>query len=120
MGAGTRPQMSVHSTQTDSGITPLRTSSAKALQPRQSPRNDSSPAATTSIPTSTYAAPAWPNPYARTTAVTVSTAPIPCANRLGGPETGFSTNGSRGTRPRVTSWPSGLSVGPVQTRATKP
>jgi hypothetical protein len=53
-------------------------------------------------------------------AVTDTTAPMPWAKRLGGPATGLAATGSRGVITRVTSWPSGLSVGPVSTRATNP
>ena len=45
---------------------------------------------------------------------------MPWAKRLGGPATGRAGIPSRGVTTRVTSWPSGLSVGPVSTRATKP
>jgi hypothetical protein len=47
-------------------------------------------------------------------------APIPCAKRFGGPGTYFAGNGRRGVITFVTSCPSGLSVGPVSTRATNP
>jgi hypothetical protein len=49
----------------------------------------------------------------------VITAPIACAKRFGGPATTFGVP-SRGATTRVASWPSGLSVGPVSTRAQKP
>ena len=45
---------------------------------------------------------------------------MPWANRLGGPATGRSAMRRRGVTTRVTNCPSGLSVGPVSTRATKP
>ena len=35
-------------------------------------------------------------------------APIACANRLGGPGTGFGATARRGVTTRVTNWPSGL------------
>jgi hypothetical protein len=50
----------------------------------------------------------------------VTVAPIPWANRFGGPGTYFAGNGNRGVITLVTSDPSGLSVGPVSTRATNP
>src|SRR5664279_2417909 len=56
-------------------------------------------------------------PSARnTTAPTVTMAPIAWANRLGGPATGLAVP-NRGAAKRVASWPKGLSVGPVRTRA---
>jgi hypothetical protein len=45
---------------------------------------------------------------------------MPCANRFGGPGTYFAGSLNRGVRTLVTSCPSGLSVGPVSTRATNP
>jgi hypothetical protein len=52
-------------------------------------------------------------PKCNTTAVTVSVAPIPCANRLGGPGTFLAENGTRGVHPgdelaerAVQTWPS--------------
>ena len=47
------------------------------------------------------------------------TAPIPCANRFGGPGTGFLAP-SRGAITFCAVQPSGLSVGPVSTRAQNP
>jgi len=53
-------------------------------------------------------------------AAVVSVAPIAWAKRLGGPGVSRSANGSAGATTRVASWPSGLRVGPVRTRAQKP
>jgi alkanesulfonate monooxygenase SsuD/methylene tetrahydromethanopterin reductase-like flavin-dependent oxidoreductase (luciferase family) len=61
-----------------------------------------------------------PNPTARIAAVAEKTRPMPCANRLGGPETGFAGSFNSGVTTRVTNSPSGLSVGPVSTRARNP
>ncbi len=46
--------------------------------------------------------------------------PMAWANRLGGPGTGFGGQGRRGTTNRVATRPSGLSRGPVSTRAQNP
>lgn len=95
-------------------------STPKIAQPRQNANTDSSVAATTIRPSSTYAAPELPNPKYATTAATEMVAPMPWANRFGGPGTYFAGNDSRGVITLVTSCPSGLSVGPVSTRATNP
>jgi len=50
----------------------------------------------------------------------VTTTPIPCANRLGGPGTNFGLPRKRGAKTRCANQPSGLSFGPVSTRATNP
>ena len=55
-----------------------------------------------------------------TNAAVVSTVPMAWAKRFGGPGVGRAANGSSGTTTRVASWPSGLNVGPVRTRAQKP
>ena len=52
-------------------------------------------------------------------AALVIVAPSACANRLGGPDTGFGAP-SRGATTRLASAPSGDSFGPVSTRAQKP
>ena len=58
---------------------------------------------------------------ASTAAVTVKTAPIACAKRFGGPGTSLLLERQRRARARGwRSWPSGLRVGPVSTRAMKP
>jgi hypothetical protein len=49
----------------------------------------------------------------------VIAAPIPWANRLGGPGTGFGAP-SRGATTRLASAPSGDNRGPVSTRAQNP
>ena len=53
----------------------------------------------------------------------MTTAPMPWANRFGGPGTSRGSTPRRvsiGVSTRVTSWPSGLNRGPASTRATKP
>ncbi len=98
--------------QTSCGITPARISSANSLQPRHTPNTDSSVAAAIRAPSSAYAAVLSPKPSASTAAATENVAPTAWAKRLGGPGTGLAATGRRGTTTRVTSWPSGLSVGP--------
>ena len=49
-----------------------------------------------------------------------NTTPMAWANRFGGPATGLGPQGRRGATTRVATWPSGLNVGPVSTRAQKP
>lgn len=112
--------MSLHSAQTSSGITPRRINRANALQPRHRANTDSSVAATARAPSTIQAASGASKTSASAAAVTENTAPIACAKRLGGPGTGFASSGNRGTMTRVTSWPSGLNVGPAATRAAKP
>ena len=68
---------------------------------------------------STSAAVSAPKPSARTAAAVVIAAPIPCAKRFGGPATYFG-GPRRGATTRIATRPSGLSVGPVRTRAQKP
>ena len=86
----------------------MRISQLKIVQPRQNPNADSSVAATTIAASATSAAGCWPKPTAQTAAVTDRTAPIPCANRLGGPGTYFGGRPRRGVTTRVANWPSGL------------
>jgi hypothetical protein len=112
--------MSLHSWQIASGITPTLIKPAKIAQPRHTAKTASSVAATAMTPSTAYAATGRWNPNANTAAVTDRTAPIPCAKRFGGPGTGLAATPSSGVTTRVTSWPSGLNVGPVRTRATKP
>ena len=107
--------MSAHSAQMASGISPARMSSAKIWQPRQNANTDSSVAATTSRATNTPAAVVSPASH-RIVAVVVITAPMPCAKRFGGPATYFGSPGAT----RIARRASGLSVGPVSTRAQKP
>src|SRR5262249_22361944 len=111
---------SAHASQTASGMTPAFISRANALQPRQYPKIDSSPAATTMKPANTIDTPTAPKPNRATTAAMVKVAPMAWANRLGGPGVGFGSSGTRGTITRVASWPSGLNRGPEATRATNP
>src|ERR1019366_46907 len=114
------PATLLQRSQTSAGITPARISTANALQPRHRPNTDSSVAATISSPSNTYAAVLRPNPSANTAADTENAAPIPWAKRLGGPATGRAATRRRGVMRRVTRSPSGLNVGPLRTRATKP
>ena len=73
----------------------------------------------TIIPMRILAANGDPAKYTITAAVD-SVAPMPWANRLGGPAVGRSGSPRRGVTTRVTSCPNGLRVGPVRTRATNP
>src|SRR5215213_4521351 len=79
-------QMSPHSGQISSGMTPARISSPKSWQPTQNASTDSRPAATSMTTSSTSTAPVAPSANA-TTAAVVMAAPTPCAKRLGGPGT---------------------------------
>src|SRR3954471_6590843 len=117
--AQARDQMFAQRSHVSSGTRPRRMSTANTWQPRQSAKTDSSVAATTSRPTRTSAAPVSPNPSASTAADVVNAAPMPCAKRFGGPATYFGAP-SRGAITPLASRPSGLSVGPVSTRAQKP
>ena len=111
--------MSLQRSQTSSGMTPTRMSKAKALQPRHTASADSRKAAVPRRASTTWAANQWSR-IVSTRAVSEKATPMPWANRLGGPGTRFPSIGRRGVTTRVTSWPSGLNVGPVTTRATKP
>src|SRR5436305_15347832 len=79
---------------------------------------DSSPAAATNRISTTSAA-VCEAANASTSAVVDITAPIAWANRFGGPGTGLRSP-SRGAIRFWAIQPSGLSVGPVSTRAQKP
>jgi hypothetical protein len=79
---------------------------------------DSSPAAATSITSSTSVAVVAPASH-RISAVVEMAAPIPWAKRFGGTGTCLGAP-SRGAATRVANWPTGLSVGPVSTRAQNP
>ena len=111
--------MSLHSSQISAGINPHFINRPKITQPRQKPANASRLAATVSPAINTYDTVGAPSAHA-TDAPTVNTAPIPCANRFGGPGTNRCSRRMRGVMNRVTMVPHGLSVGPVHTRATKP
>ena len=111
--------MSTQSAQTSSGTRPARIARPKSLQPTQKPKIDSSPEATTIATSSPSARPSRPKPSAATAPAVVMTAPMPCAKRFGGPDT-YLGGPSRGATTAVASRPSGLSVGPVSTRAMKP
>ena len=58
-------------------------------------------------------------PSARTAAAVVTAAPIPWAKRFGGPAT-YLGGPRRGATTLIATRPSGLSLGPVRTRAQKP
>src|SRR5215208_2394521 len=110
--------MSAHSAQTASGTTPVRIRRPKIWQPTQKARIDSSPAATTTRPSSRSVPVVAPASQTIVAAVVIA-APMPCAKRFGGPGT-YLGSPSRGAATRVANRPSGLSVGPVSTRAQKP
>jgi len=77
------------------------------MQPRHTPKADSSVAPAASTPRTTQDAVAYPNPYQRKRAVVEKTTPMAWAKRLGGPATSFGPQASRGATTRVASWPSG-------------
>src|SRR5579862_8403425 len=104
---------------TSGGIIPAFINIAKALQPKQIANADSRKAAVANIIKRTTAAVHSPERVSRK-AHRENAAPIPWAKRFGGPGTGRSANGRRGVRTLVTNCPSGLSFGPVSTRAPKP
>ena len=89
------------------------------MQPRQYANTDSNTAAAMIMDSITTAPVQIPRP-ANTDAVAVKSRPTPWAKRLGGPGTGRLVTLRWGVTTRVTSWPSGLSLGPVATRARKP
>lgn len=101
-GTRVRAQMSLQSSQADSGMTFTRMSAAKSTQPRQKPKTDSSVAAIRMAPTAMSAAPAAPKPKCNTSAVTDRPAPMPWANRLGAPGTSLASRLSIGVSTRVT------------------
>jgi hypothetical protein len=90
----------------------------KAWQPRQRAKTDSSVAATTSSARNTSATVVAPASQQIDPAVVI-VAPSAWAKRFGGPATSLGAP-SRGAATRVASCASGLSVGPVSTRAQKP
>ena len=116
--AGRRAQMSAHSAQTSSGIRPARISSAedlaagavaeRRLERRGRDERDEQHADD------------GPGPARKaTTAAVVIAAPMPWANRFGGPGTSRGAP-SRGAITRLASAASGDSRGPVSTRAQNP
>jgi hypothetical protein len=118
--AWVRLRMSLHSWQMASGITPILIRLAKIAQPRHTAKTASSVAAAARHPArrkrprtgeirmpTPRRSPTGPRRY-------------PARNAFGGPGTGLAATPSSGVTTRVTSWPSGLNVGPVRTRATKP
>src|ERR1022692_2653330 len=105
--------MSAHSWQTDSGITPRRIKTAKIRQPTHTASTDSAKAKATIRPRriwETHQSPA----NQLTVAAVVTAAPMPWANRLGGPGTKRVYLVNLGATTRVASCPNGLSVGPVR------
>ena len=78
--------MSLHSRHTLAGITPQRMSWLNAMHPRQTAKADSRVAATRMAATSTTETTGAPSNHAMP-AATVAVAPMPCANRFGGPGT---------------------------------
>lgn len=67
----------------------------------------------------TSVATADPTPYQAMRAADEKVTPMAWANRFGGPGTGRG-GAILGAITRVASWPRGLSVGPVRTRAQNP
>ena len=95
-------------------------SKAKMRHPRQRPNAASRNAATASRPTSNAAGP-QPATAQATTARVVQRRPDPLGEPFGGSRGRARTGGAGpGTTTRVASWPRGLMVGPVSTRAQKP
>src|SRR5262245_53250604 len=70
--------------------------------------------------TSTRATVVLSNTAHETSALTDSTAPMPCAKRFGGPGTSLGSTSRRGVMTFVTRRPSGLNRGPAASRATNP
>lgn len=108
--------------QTDSGIIFHSINFEKIAQPMQKPKIDSSDDATIIIETKTLAAKTESPIVAAKIALVVIRAPMPCANLFGGPgqNCGLTFLAKRGAKTLVTNCPSGLKVGPVNTRAQKP
>ncbi len=116
---GFRRLTSAHSRQISSGISPTRISTAKIRQPRQSP-NAASRNAAPSSGTRTQRATLHPALTQTIRAAVLKKAPMAWAKRFGGPGVSLGAKGSLGAATRVANWPSGLSEGPVSTRAQKP
>ena len=110
--------MSAHSAQTVSGTSPARIRTANTWQPMHSANTASSVAAATSRTSRTVVTVVQPRASAITPSVVIA-APMPCAKRFGGPGTSFGRP-SRGAITRDASSASGLSRGPVSTRAQNP
>ena len=111
--------MSAHSSQTDAGTSPARISSANTWQPRQSAKIDSSPAATTNSAEHHVGGGVVAEDQRRGGARGRHHRAHPLREALGRP-------GDRLLAPAAGAitffavQPSGLSVGPVSTRAQKP
>ena len=88
--------------QTVVGMIPTRIRMLKTWQPRQKANTDSRVAATPMKATRMSAGSSRLKPNQSTVAPTVKTAPIPWANRFGGPGMSLALKGSRGTSTRVT------------------
>ena len=113
-------QMSLQRSQTSSGTTPTRMRTAKALQPRQRPKADSRSAAAASRPRKTSAAVQSAEAGEDEGGHGEGDADA-LGEALGRPgHRALARCARRGVTTRVTNWPSGLRVGPVSTRATKP
>ena len=111
--------MSLHSTHTLSGMTPIFMSPANILQPMQNP-NAASKNAGPARATQTQRAAMSKSRRNNTDAVTLKRAPTPWANRFGGPGMMRWGPDSRGVITWVASRASGLNRGPLATRAMKP
>src|SRR6476619_2137378 len=110
--------MLLQASQTSSGMSPRRCRKPKMVQPRQNPANASSEAAAISTASRTHAAGA--RPAASSNAAAVDTAaPMPWANRLGGPGTSR-VRPSQGVRTLTESWAKGEIRGPNSTRSQNP
>src|SRR5262249_42868825 len=116
---GRRSVTSAHAVQVLAGMRPTRIRPAKIAHPTQNAKTDSSVAAITIMPSRATATQSARKPKWATTAADDIVAPRACAKRLGGPGTGRGRP-RRGATSRVASWPSGLNVGPVSTRARNP
>jgi hypothetical protein len=95
--------MLLHASQISGGITPSRIKPANIWQPIKNAKIDSRPAATIMSPSKAWVA--IGNPRAKTpTAAVVTTDPIPCAKRFGGPGTSLGIP-RRGATSLVATWP---------------
>lgn len=114
-----RDEMSLHSRHTLSGMTPIFMRPANILQPTQNPNAASRNAGPASAAVTQRDAVLKSNKN-KTDAVRLNRAPIPCANRFGGPGTIRCGPARRGVITWVAKRAMGLKVGPDNTRATKP
>lgn len=114
-----RAEMSLHSRHTLSGMTPIFIKPANILHPTQNPNAASRNAGPARAAVTQRDAVFASNRY-KTDAVMLNSAPIPCANRFGGPGTMRCGPDSRGVMTWVAIRAIGLKVGPDNTLATKP